>query len=225
MPRTALSFALFIALTPPAMAAETHLQLGESATVMVAPDELSASLRVEAATATAAETQKRVNEAMRMATVLAKDAAGISVSTGGYGVWHNQQPGTDLWQGSQSLTLSSRDGAALLKLTGVLQQKGLAISGLNWHLAAETQRNAHRDATQKALSTLRTRVDEAAAALDMTFSRFASVRLDSAGPRAIPMMAPMAAPSALAAAPPPVAVTEDIPVTATVEADAVLAPR
>lgn len=226
MPRFALACALItLAMPAVAAAADSHLLLSESATVMVTPDEIAASLRAEATSGTAAEAQKRVNDTMRDALNAAKETPGVTVSTGGYGVWRSQQNGADRWQGSQSLNLSSHDGAALLKLVGTLQQKGLAVSGLNWRLARETARKAHQEATQKALATLRARVDEAAAGLDMKFGQFASVRLDSAQPPPVRMMAPMLATSSMAATQPPNAVAEDTPITASIEADAILVPR
>jgi predicted secreted protein len=231
MPNPSASFrqtvyAAVLALAPfaSAAAAETHLHLAESATVMVTPDEIVASLRAEATGGGSADVQKRVNELMRAAMAAANDTAGVTASTGGYGVWRTQQNGADRWQGSQSLNLTSRDGAALLKLTGVLQQKGLVVGALNWRLAPETERAAHREATLKALAAVRGRVDEAAAALDLRFSQFASVRLDTAPQPVVARMAAMAMPSSMSAAP-PVAVAEDAPVTASVEADAILVPR
>ena len=226
MPRIALAGALLLTLAVPAIAAETHLLLSESATVIVTPDEIVASLRIEATSGTAAEAQKRVNDGMRDALATAKETAGgVIASTGGYGVWRTQQNGADRWQGNQNLNLSSHDGAALLKLVGVLQQKGLALNGLNWRLARETARKAHQEATQKALATLRARVDEAAVGLELKFAQFASVRLDTAPMPQVRMMASSAAMMSGASAAPPAAVAEDTPVTASVEADAILVPR
>ena len=111
MPRIALAGALLLTLTGPAIAAETHLLLSESATVIVTPDEIVASLRIEATSGTAAEAQKRVNDGMRDALATAKETAGgVIASTGGYGVWRTQQNGADRWQGNQNLNLSSHDG-------------------------------------------------------------------------------------------------------------------
>ena len=226
---TGISSALFVAAmlaatAAPALAADTHLHLSESATVTVSPDEIAGFLRAEATASTAAEVQKRVNDQMRDAVAAAKDTPGVAVTTGGYAVWRTVQNGTDRWQGSQSLSLTATDGAALLKLVGTLQQKGLALSGLNWRLARETERKARLEATQKALTTLRVRVDEAAAALDLRFGQFADVRLDSAPNQPLRAMPALAMSSRMADAP-PTAVAEDIPVTASVEADAILLPR
>ncbi|MEI7712574.1 MAG: SIMPL domain-containing protein [Rhodospirillales bacterium] len=225
MPRFAFAVALLPLLAAPVFAAETHLTIGETATVMVAPDEIAASLRAEATANSAAEVQKRVNDAIRDALAATKDSPDVTASTGGYGVWRWAQGGVDRWQGGQSLNLSSHDGAALLKLVGLLQQKGMAISGLNWRLSRDASRKARQDATHKALASLRARVDEAAAALDLKFEQFASVRVDSAQPPQARMSAPMAISASLASTPPPAAVAEDTPVTASVEADAILVPR
>jgi predicted secreted protein len=225
MPRFVIAVALLPLLAAPAIAAETRLTIGETATVMVAPDEIAASLRAEATAGTAAEVQKRVNDAIRDALAAAKDTPGVTASTGGYSVWRSVQNGADRWQGGQSLNLTSHDGAALLKLVGTLQQKGLAMGNLNWRLSRDTARKAHQEATQKALATLRARVDEAAAALDLKFSQFASVRLDSAQPPQMRTMAPVAMSAGMASVLPPSAVAEDTPVTASVEADAILVPR
>ena len=98
----------------PAGAEPTHLHLGESATVMAAPDEIVASLRAEAIAGAPAEVQKRVNETIRDALALAQAAPGVTVSTGGYAVWRTQQNGAARWQGGQSLNLTSGDAAVLL---------------------------------------------------------------------------------------------------------------
>ena len=214
-------------LAPPAFAAETILSLAETATVMTAPDELTAILRAEATAPNAAEAQNRVNALSREATAMAAQAKGIQVATVGYQVWKvgpNQQERGEKWQASQSFRLTARDGAALLTLVGSLQQKGLATSSMQWHLARETEKKARQEATKQAVLALRGRADEAAGLLDLKFDHFRAVRLDGSepapGPRPMMAMARSAEP-----APPPVAMAEDIPVTAMVQADAILTPR
>src|ERR1019366_2824162 len=67
--RTALvASVLLLAGAPPlpqARADDTILRLSETATVMVAPDELAAALRAEATAPNAQDAQRRVNEMMR----------------------------------------------------------------------------------------------------------------------------------------------------------------
>ena len=211
-------------LAPPAYA-ETVLHLAETATVMVAPDEIAATLTAEATSTSASEAQGRVNTAMQAALAQARAVQGVAVSTGAYGVWRTNQPGRpDSWQVNQTLNLSGHDGPALLTLVGALQQRGLAVGNLGWRLSRATERQAHQAATKQALSALRGRVDEAAALLDLRFDQYKDVRLDGASPQPMfRMAAPMAARAT--AAPPPSVAPEDVPVNATAEVDAVLVPR
>jgi uncharacterized protein len=208
--------------------AETVLQLAETATVMAPPDEIAATLRVEATNASASDAQARVNATMQEAMARARKVDGLSLSTGGYGVWRTGTTQTDnreRWQVSQTLSLTGRDGTALLDLVGILQQQGLAVSNLAWRLSAAAEHQAHQAATKQALAGLRGRVEEAAALLDLRFDHFKEVRIDNAG--SVPMPRGIAMPLAANAgsAPPPSVAPENVPVSATAEADAILLPR
>jgi predicted secreted protein len=218
--------ALFVALALPARA-DTILRLGETATVMAHPDELVATLRAEANAPTAAEAQRRVNTAMAGAVAAARQVTGVATDSGGYFVWHvmaTPQDRNEHWQANQSLTLTSHDGAALLKLVGELQQKGLAVSQLGWRLSDAATRAAEAEATRKAIATLRGRAEEAAALLDLRFGAFKEVRLNGTRPQPVPLrMIPAA--MAAAPAPPPSAEASDVSVSATAEADVILVPK
>ncbi len=208
--------------------AETVLHLAETATVMAAPDEIAATLRAEATGASASDAQARVNAAMQQALAQAHKIDGLVISTGGYGVWRTGPTSADRnerWQVSQTLSLTGHDGPSLLNLVGVLQQQGLAVGSLSWRLSRDAERQAYQAATKQALAGLRGRVEEAAALLDLRFDQFKEVRLDTPGQQ--PMPRGMAMPMAMSAgsAPPPSAAPEDVPVSATAEADAILLPR
>ncbi len=212
---------LGVLLAGPA-AAETLLHLSESARVMVQPDELAASLRAEAVAANAAEAQTQVNTTMAGAVTLARQSAGVHVTTGFYTVWPQtivHPGGRQDWRASQSLELRGGDGAVLLTLVGALQQRGLAVSQLGWRVAAETERHARAEATKQALTRLRARAEEAAGVLGLHFDSFREVRLGATlRPRPLPMRAIAATPAAT----PPTAEAEPVPVEASVEADVVL---
>jgi uncharacterized protein len=221
-----LALLSILSLSPiPSAYADTVLHLAETATVMAAPDEIAATLRAEATSTTASDAQARVNAAMQDALAQARKVEGLTVSTGGYGVWRTGPNQGDRWQVSQTLNLTGHDGPALLTLVGALQQHGLAASNLGWRLSRTAERQAHQSATKQALTALRGRVDEAAALLDLRFDQYKNVRLDSAAPQ--PMFRAAAAPMAMSAAsaPPPSVAPEDVPVSATAEADAILVPR
>jgi predicted secreted protein len=222
--KRAVPLVLVLLLAGPA-AAETLLHLSESARVMVRPDELAAMLRAEAVAATAAEAQAQVNTAMAGAVALARQTAGVAVTTGFYSVWQSalgpRATGRQEWRGNQTLALRSGDGAVLLTLVGTLQQRGLAVSQLGWQMAAETARRARAEATRQALGGLRARAEEAAGILGLHFDNFRDVRLDAARPQPKPMRA-MVSGSAGSAPPPPVAEAEEVAVEASVAADVVL---
>jgi predicted secreted protein len=226
MRRIALLMPLLFAV--PARA-ETILKLAETATVMVAPDELDGELRAIAVTSTAAEAQSRVNAMIAAALASAKDAQGVQVSTGAYTVWRNfenKSDKTERWQASQAILLKGGDGAAVLKVVGALQADGLAVSRLDWQLAPETARRARATATESAIRNLRARADAAATLLDLTFGEFREVRLDNVRPQApLPRAMLAAAAPASASAPPPSAEPEEVEVSATAEADIALKPR
>ncbi|HVC62717.1 MAG TPA: SIMPL domain-containing protein [Acetobacteraceae bacterium] len=203
--------------------AETLLHLDDTETVTVVPDELAASLRAEATSASAAGAQQRVNAAMTDALAHSRKVAGVTASTGAYAVWHvgpTPQDSSARWQASQSLELTSHDGAALLTLVGALQHNGLAIGELGWRLSRAAERKAHDEATRKAILALRGKAQEAAGLLDLRFDSFKEVRLSGAAPMPTPRFA--GAFAAMAAPAPPNAVATNVPVSASAEADAIL---
>jgi predicted secreted protein len=203
--------------------ADTLLRLSETATVMAHPDELDATLRVEATSPTAAEAQRRVNAAMADAIKAAQAVSGVTVSSGAYFVWRagpTPLDRTERWQAHQSLTLTSHDGAALLKLVGDLQQKGLAVGQLGWRLSDAATRAAQAEATRNAIAALRGRAEEAAALLDLRFGSFKEVRLGGTRPTPILQRTmPMAAPGISAPVTPPSAEAVDVGISATADAD------
>jgi uncharacterized protein len=223
-------FAVLAAAAPGvARADDTLLRLADTATVMVTPDELAASLRAEAAAPTAQEAQRKINDMMRDAVTAAKGVTGITVSTGGYNVWRvppSAADRTERWQAGQSLSLSGHDGESMTRLVGDLQQRGFALGGLGWRLSREAEQKARQDATKQALSGLRGRADDAAAVLGMKFAAFKEVRIDNVSPPLGPRQQTGVFRASMAsAAAPPTTEMEDLPVTASVEADIVLQPR
>jgi uncharacterized protein len=235
MPRTRLLLPAIVVLglcagSDRAMA-DTLLRLAETATVAVRPDQIVAQLRAEATAANAAEAQQKVNATMAAAVARARQATGVTVNTGSYNVWRGPvvsgSANTDRamrWQANQTLELTGSDGTQMLTLADALQQSGMATKYLGWRLAPDTTRDARRRATEAAVKALRGRAEEVAGLLGLRFVEFREVRLDNVRPMPMARMMAAAAPMAAGGAP-PVAEAEDINVEATVEADAVLAPR
>jgi len=218
--RTNLLLAAMLLLVVRAAHADTLLTFEETASISVHPDELVATVRSEILSASPAEAQTRVNEAIAAASDRAHHVAGIEVATGGYDVWRVSQP-ADRWQASQTLELRSHDAAALLDLVGKLQSQGLLLGALNWRLSDALMRQTEARARQTALGALRGRAEEAALTLGLKFVEFRSIRMDSSG---MPSPRMMAMPRAMAASA-PVAETQDVDVSETVAAEAVLQAR
>jgi predicted secreted protein len=206
--------------------AETLLRLAETATVMVQPDELAADLAAEASAATPQDAQARVNAAITAALAMVRGTAGVTVATGRYSVWQVREPphpgrtaAQPTWQASQGLMLHSADGSATLALVGRLQAQGLAVQRLGWQVSDAASHRARDEARRRALGGLRARAEAAAQLLGLRFEEFRSVDLN-------PSSAPGPMPRALMAAamPGPSAVAEAVPESATVTAEAALAP-
>ncbi len=232
--RRTLLFAPLAALllAPPALAqttptpappplTETLLHLGESAEVTRAPNELVATLRAESRAGTAAAAQEAVNRTVSAAVARAQAAQGVRVSTGGY--WTNRIEDGRVWHASQSLTLRGGNGAQVLELTGALQGNGLALSGLSWQLTRDAARAAREEASRLALDALRRRAEVVAEQLGLQVAGLREVRIDA--PDQSPPPRPMLAMARAASATPPVAVTDDIVVSASVQAVVVLRPK
>ncbi len=218
---TRLFAALMLLALPGLASAQTVLHLSETGRVNVHPDELTAAVKISAASISAAEAQNRVNSVAAKTLDQAKAVAGVTAATGNYQVWNSKQP--EQWNAEQTIDLRSRDGAGLLRLVGVFQQQGLVLARLGWRVAPDTARQARAEATRMALGTLRARAEEAASVIGMRFGSFRDVRLDGTPAYAAPMPRAMAMAAAPGAAPPN-AEPDDVAVEASVEADVILQP-
>ena len=226
-PRALLALALGVALAlhprHARAASETVLSLTVAAQVSVPPDELTATVRASATATSAAAAQAAVNRAAAAAIAAARAVPGVSVASAGYATWQMPpgSPAAGHWQASQTLALRSADAPALLRLVGTLQDRGLALGGLNWQLSPAAREAAEAKALQRAIARLRKRAETAAGLLGLRFVRFRSVHL---GPQPQPFPRPMALGAAMAATP-PVAPAAPIDVSNSVSADAVLVPK
>lgn len=223
--RSALALAALLALAAPAQAQETLLRLSESAERTVRADELHATLRATASGNSAAAVQQEVNRRMAAALERARAVAGVTVATGAYWSWRSGER-NQTWTASQELRLTATDAApALLELVGALQAQGLVIGELAYQVSRPLARRTRDAVTEEALAGLTARAERLAAALGLGFTGFREVRVDAPRHMPPPMPRAMMAARAEASAPPPSAEPAEVPITATVEGDAVLKPR
>ncbi len=124
---TALCSATAQSLPPrPVPNGESVLHLSETVQRDVPRDLLRATLAAEVTDPDAGKVQSEINQRMSAAMTRIKQTSGVTVETGGYSVYRetpDKQPAR--WHGSQTVTLTSKDFATLLSLTGTLQQQGL----------------------------------------------------------------------------------------------------
>jgi uncharacterized protein YggE len=223
-----LLFALALFATPAVMAQptplpETALHIAETAEVTRAPDEVVAVLRAEARAGSAANAQDAVNRAATAAVARAQAVPGVRVTTGGYSTWRVDEGRT--WQAAQIITLRGGDAVAMTELVGALQGSGLTTNQLTRTLTRDTARAAREEAARLALDSLNRRAEAVAAQLGLQFAGLREIRIDVPDRAPRPPMPMAAAADAGRAATPPVVVAEDILVSATVQAVAVLRPR
>jgi predicted secreted protein len=220
--------ATLLAATPalaPARAQETLLRLSETAERTVRADQLVAVMRAQATGASVAAVQEQVNRQVAAALEKARAVPGVTVATGSY--WTGRTGDRrEQWQSSQEIRLSATEASpALLDLAGALQAQGLAVSRLSYEVSRGLARREREAVTAEALEGLKERAERLAGVMGMAFVGFREVRVDAS--RYVPPMArAMASPMAASAAPaPPAAEPSDVPITATVEGDAILRPR
>jgi predicted secreted protein len=229
--RKALSCLVLVALTvwplagAWAQAPLTRLFLQESASRDVEQNMLVATVQAHAEAASPAEAQAAVNETMAAAVERVRAEAEIRAATGSYSVYERRDRDNRPvdWVADQDLRLTSKDPAALLELTGSLQEMGLNVIGLGWQVDDETRRKVQDELTIAAIATLRQRAQAIAESIQMQVANIDTLRVGAAmvGPR--PMMAMRA--DAMAEAAPPTALPDLETVQSHVEAEITLSPR
>lgn len=206
-------------------AADTGIHLTQQAQKVVPRDRLQAELRVEASGPDSRAVQDEINRRMGTALAKARKAPALTVQSGGYSVYREQpQKGPEVWHASQSLAFSSKDFDAVLKLSGELQNDGLAMSGLRFFLAPETLRAAQSELTAQALSGLRDRAGEVAADLGMSVAQYKEITVGNAG-EGFEIRRPMMAKAAMepgAPIAPPDAEAGESTISLTVQAEVIL---
>ncbi len=156
--RTMVLGMVLLALAGPARA-QTILNLSATGQQIAAPDEMTASLQVQAAAPRASAAQTDVNQAMQQALTLARAVDGVTATTSGYNVSNDTQSPPPQFQASQDLQLliAAPDGKPpqrFLDLLGTLQDKGLLLNNLDGTLSPAAMRRAQQSAIADAIAQL-----------------------------------------------------------------------
>ena len=196
------------------------LHLSQTAERPVVRDLLRIELRVEATGTDAPTVQSEINRRMAAALDRARQVQGVQVETGFYNVGEERpQNGPARWRGGQSVILTGKDAASMLKLAGALQSDGLSTSSLGYEISPETVRGAEEDLTAEALAALGHRAAEIAEQMHLSVLRYRDLHVGNAqtGGASVPRFATMAAPA-------PVAEPGEGKIRVTVEAELLLVP-
>jgi predicted secreted protein len=204
---------------------QSILHLSETAQRDVPRDLMRATLAAEATDPDAGKVQSEINQRMSAAMTRIKQTTGVTVETGGYSVYRetpDKQP--PRWHGSQSVTLTAKDFAALLGLIGTLQQQGLVTQSLSPDISREARQAVEDSLTDEALTRLKQRADRIASTAGVKLQGIRSLTVGNvnAPPVVQPMMRMMAA--AAPAPAPPVAEAGNATVSITATAEFALAP-
>jgi predicted secreted protein len=205
----------------PAPSDQSTLHLSETAQRDVPRDLLRATLAAEATDPDAGKVQADINQRMSVAMTRIKQVAGVTVATGGYSVYREtpdkQSP---RWHGSQTVTLTGKDFAALLSLTGALQQQGLVIQSLTPDISREARQSVEDALTDEALTRLKQRADRIAASAGVKLQGIRTLTVGNVNAPP-PIIQPMMRMAAASAAPMPAPVAEagnaTVSITATAE--------
>ena len=230
---------LFTSFSLPAMAdtTDTILAMPDGQVILnisaterreVEQDLLVATLSYNATNTNSRELQNEINTAMKKALDLVKKEKSVKVNTGSYQVYETRDPRTKekKWQGSQSLTLKSKDAETVLDLAGKLQDMKLNMGGLNYMLSPETAVEIQDSLMEDALEQLQTRANRAAKALGKSTAELRDVNVQGGGVpyQPIPYARGAMMESADMAMAAPVAASGETTITLSVSARAILKP-
>jgi uncharacterized protein YggE len=186
--------------------AQTLLSLGATGQVRVVPDEMVASLQVQASATRAADAQDTVNRAMKKALDLAHAVQGVVATTNGYNVFKNTPDNAATppqFQASQTLQLvipapEGNPPDRFTALLGQLQQNGLLLNTLDGDLSRDGQLSAQQDAIGDAIGQIQAQAAMIAGRLKENISEIKTlnVNVDMPGPMPRMMMMAAAAPQA-----------------------------
>jgi uncharacterized protein YggE len=204
--------------------AQTELNLAATGQKLVEPDEMIASLQVQAASSRAATAQADVNSAMQKALALAKAVSGVTATTSSYSVFEDASDSAKppKFRASQSLQLVMPAPGGVppdrfTALVGQLQQNGLLLNSLDGDLSSSGQTNAEQGAIADAIGQIQAQAAMIADNLKKNVSEIKTLNVNVNMPQVI-MRAPQAMMKAAEMPTPPQAAPDKVTIQANVSA-------
>jgi len=240
--RIIFSIALLLLLSAPAQAQnyKTLLDIPEGGTLVdlsaterveVKQDLLTATLRYETENSNPRALQNEINHHIKEALEIAKNFGSVKTSTQGYNVYkydpnrHKKSLASkNIWRGSQSLHLKSKNSDDLLALVGRIQGTGLIMNGLNYSVSPELLEETRNNLLEAALTKLQVKAQRTARALGKTKTDLLHVTVDSGGYSSMRMKGRAMAMSDMAEMAAPVAAPGQSNISLTVRTTALIKP-
>ena len=195
---TKLVIFLFLAIPLSSLASEdkidgTVLNISATEFIEVPEDLLVANLHYEFEAITAKELQNQINATMTKALEKAKMLKDVKVATQQYSVYKyeyvankNDERKTK-WRGSQGVIISGKTDD-ILKLTGELQEIGLAVDGLSYTISNDKREEVRDSLMELAVEKLMKKSKRVAKALGKDVIKVLSINVDTDTSRPYPVI-------------------------------------
>jgi predicted secreted protein len=206
----------------------TDVQFTQQASLVVPRDRITATLQVIQRGPNARAIQIEINKRMMAALAKVKAASSVIAETGSYSVRHPfiNSGESALWQGDQTLTLTSGDIDAVLDLAGSLQNDGLVMGQMRFFVSPDSLKAVQDELTATALKAMQERAANVAGDLSLKVNRYKTINIGNAEEQfgETPTSTKGAPAGQSKKAPPPAAIAGEALVSLTVNSTVVMGP-
>ena len=210
-------------------ATTTDVMFTQQASLVVPRDRITTTLRVIMRGPNARAIQIEINKRMMGALAKVKGAPSVIAETGSYAVNHPyiNSGESALWQGEQTLTLTSGDIEAVLDLAGVLQNDGLVMGEMRFFVSPDSLKAVQDDLTATALKTMQDRAANVAGNLSLKVDRYRTISIGNAQEQIgeTPTTTKGTPAGQSRKAPPPAAIAGEALVNLTVNSTVIMGPK
>jgi len=207
----------------------TDVMFNQQASLVVPRDRITTTLRVIMRGPNARAIQVEINKRMMGALAKVKNAPAVIAETGSYAVNHPyiNSGESALWQGEQTLTLTSGDIDAVLDLAGTLQGDGLVMGEMRFFVSPESLKAVQDELTATALKTMQERAANVAGNLSLKVVRYRIINIGNAQEQIgeTPTTKKGAPAGQSKKAPPPAAIAGEALVNLTVNSTVIMGPQ
>lgn len=159
------------------------INLTQQSTIEVENDLLVSELKFSSQDIDSVKLQNKINTVITEAFKTIASYKDVEVSTQRYSVFQsyevNQEQKSQIWQGEQSLTITSQNKEQILDLTGKLQKLGMTVNLLQYQLSRSKSEESYNNLIEPTINKLKEKAKKIAKSLDKEEFEFISMNLDS----------------------------------------------